>query len=269
MIRLEKEMETLLITLYSKAMMSKTGQIIRDRMAEDAVGRIEYDFERLGVNQKTQVFMALRSAIIDDFAKGYLRDHPNAAVLHLGCGLDFRYDRLGQPDCAWYDLDYPEVIALKREFCEETAHYRLIASSVNDLVWLDGVPANDEALVIAEGLTMYLSEEELSRLFAALNGKFRSVTYLFDVYSLLSVRLAQKRYNPLLNRTGAQIKWGIDEPERLSRFGLRFIKSLYINDARFVNTIKSAYFRFMFRLMAGMKTANNAMRILVCEKRKH
>jgi O-methyltransferase involved in polyketide biosynthesis len=78
-------------------------------------------------------------------------------------------------------LDYPEVIALKREFCEETAHYRLIASSVNDLVWLDGVPANDEALVIAEGLTMYLSEEELSRLFAALNGKFRSVTYLFDV----------------------------------------------------------------------------------------
>jgi O-methyltransferase involved in polyketide biosynthesis len=266
MIHLEKEMETLLITLYSKAMMSKTGQIIHDRMAEDAVGRIEYDFKRLDVNEKTQVFMALRSAIIDDFAKGYLSDHPNAAVLHLGCGLDFRYDRLGKPDCAFYDLDYPEVIAIKREFCGETAHYRFIASSVNDLAWLDGVPANDEALVIAEGLTMYLSEEELNRLFAALNGKFREVTYIFDVYSLLSVRLAQKRYNPLLNRTGAEIKWGIDEPERLSRFGLRFIKSLYINDARFVKTIKSAYFRFMFRLTMGVKAANNAMRILVCEK---
>lgn len=266
MIHLEKEMETLLITLYSKAIMSETGQIIRDRMAEDAVGRIEYDFKRLDVNKKTQVFMALRSAIIDDFAKGYLRDHPNATVLHLGCGLDFRYDRLGKPDCGWYDLDYPEVIALKRQFCEETAQYRLIASSVNDLAWLDGVPEKNEVLIIAEGLTMYLSEEELSRLFAAINSKFPSVTYIFDVYSLLSVRLAQKRYNPLLNRTGAQIKWGIDEPERLSRFSLSFSKSLYINDARFVKTIKSAYFRFMFRLMAGIKTANNAMRILICEK---
>lgn len=266
MIHLEKEMETLLITLYSKAKMSETGQIIRDRMAENAVGNIEYDFKRLDVNKKTQIFMALRSAIMDDFTKGYLNAHPTAAVLHLGCGLDFRYDRLGRPDCAWYDLDYPEVIAIKREFCEETAQYRLIASSVNDLTWLDGLPEKDEVLVIAEGLTMYLSEEELSRLFTAINGKFRDATYIFDVYSLLSVRLAQKRYNPLLNRTGAQIKWGIDEPERLSRFGLSFSKSLYINDARFVKTIKSVYLRFMFKLMAGVKAANNAMRILVCEK---
>jgi len=266
MVHLEKEMETLLITLYSKAMMSKSGQIIRDDLAEDAVARIEYDFKRLDVNKKTQVFMALRSAIIDDFVRDHLIAHPNAAVLHLGCGLDFRYNRLGRPDCAWYDLDYPEVIAIKREFASETAHYRFIASSVNKLAWLDGIPDMDEVLVIAEGLTMYLSEEELSRLCMAINRKFGSVTYIFDVYSLLSVRMAQKRYNPLLNRTGAEIKWGIDDPEQLSQFGLRFLNTLYINDARFVRTIKSGYFRFMFRLMAGIDTANDAMRILVCEK---
>ena len=266
MIRLEREMETLLITLYSKAKMSETGQIITDRKAEDAVKSVEYDFHKLNVNKKTQVFMALRSAIIDAFAQDYLKTQPNACVLHLGCGLDFRYDRLNRPDCDWYDLDYPEVVAIKREFVEESAHYRFLASSVNELSWLNSVQDNSHALVIAEGLTMYLSEQEIEWLFTAINQKFPAVTYIFDVYSLISVRLSQKRLNSLLNRTGAQIKWGIDEPERLSYLGMRYIKSLYINDARFVKTIKSAYFRMMFRLMSGFKTANNAMRILVYEK---
>lgn len=266
-ITLKKEMETLLITLYSKARMSESGQIITDKKAEEVLGLIDYDFKKLSVNKKTQVFMALRSAIIDDFAANFLRQNPSARVLHLGCGLDFRAQRIKRASSLWYDLDYPEVIDLKQQFCAEDERYRFIASSVNELGWLDGVAHGGEpVLVIAEGLTMYLSAEEIERLFTAINERFENITYIFDVYSELSVKLTQKRLNGLLNRTGAEIKWGIDNPKQLERFGMTFVKSLYLNDERFVKTIKSGYFRMMFKLTMGSKTVNNAMQILVFEK---
>ncbi len=266
-IMLKKEMETLLITLYSKALMSESGQIITDKKAEQVLQLLDYDFKKLAVNKKTQVFMALRSAIIDDFATDFLRRNPSARVLHLGCGLDFRAQRIEKANSLWYDLDYPEVMDLKRQFCVEDQRYRFIASSVNDFRWLDGVEYGGEpVLVIAEGLTMYLSPEEIERLFTAINTKFSSVVYIFDVYSKLSVELTQKRLNSLLNRTGAQIKWGIDNPKELERLGMSYEKSLYLNDERFVKTIRSGYFRIMFRLTMGSKTVNNAMRILIYAK---
>lgn len=266
-ITLKKEMETLLITLYSKAQMSASGQIIKDKKAESVIPCINYDFKKLAVNQKTQVFMALRSAIIDDFTEEFLRLNPGAVVLHLGCGLDFRVTRITGNYSRFYDLDYPEVIELKRQFCKEDERYRFIASSVNDLSWLNQVEYGDaQLLVIAEGLTMYLAGEEIDRLFTEINKRAKQITYLFDVYSELSVRLTQKRLNSLMNRTGAEIKWGIDNPEKLERLGLRYLKSLYLNDSRFVSTIKSGYFRMMFRLTMGSKLVNNAMRILVYRK---
>ncbi len=264
---LKKEMETLLITLYSKAEMSRSGQIITDKKAEEVLPLIDYDFKRLAVNKKTQVFVALRSAVIDRFAEDFIMRNQSAVVLHLGCGLDFRAERINRGQSMWYDLDYPKVIQIRRQFCEESDRYRLIASSVNNLSWLDGVGnSGDPVLVIAEGLTMYLSADEIERLFMTINSCFANVTYIFDVYSELSVKLTQMKLNSLLTRTGAEIKWGIDSPAKLEQFGMKFTKSLYLNDERFVKTIKSGYFRLMFKLTMGSRTVNNAMRILVFEK---
>ncbi len=267
-ITFKKEMETLLITLYSKAKMSASGQIITDKKAESIIKRLDYDFKKLAVNKKTQVFMALRSAIIDDFTQEFIRQNPSTIVLHLGCGLDFRAQRIKKANATWYDLDYPQVIELKRSFCEEDEHYQFIASSVNELSWINLIDYSGQpVLVIAEGLTMYLSAEEIERLFMSINKGFSSVTYIFDVYSEMSVKLTQMKLNSLITRTGAEIKWGIDNPNKLERLGMKFVKSLYLNDERFVKTIKSSYFRTMFKLTMGSKTVNNAMRILVFKKR--
>ncbi len=266
-ITLKNEMETLLITLYSKAVMSETNQIIIDKKAEEVIKMIDYDFKKLGVNKKTQVFMALRSVMIDGFVQEYLRENPHALVLHLGCGLDFRQERIDAKNIHWYDLDYPQVIQLKRQFCKESEHYRFIASSVNDLKWLESVEYSPQnVLVIAEGLTMYLSAEEIEGLITSLNHKFNNITYIFDVYSELSVKLTKNKWNNLLNRTGAQIKWGIDDPKELEHLGIQYLKTLYLNDSSFVKTIKSRYFRFMFKLTMKSKIVNRAMCILVFKK---
>ena len=45
----------------------------------------------------------------------FIAEHPDAVVVQIGAGLDARYERLGKPrSTAWYDLDLPEVIEVRR-----------------------------------------------------------------------------------------------------------------------------------------------------------
>ena len=39
-------------------------------------------------------------------------------------------------------------------------HYHLVASSATDLAWLDAIPMDRPALLIAEGVSMYLTESD-------------------------------------------------------------------------------------------------------------
>ncbi|MQA97206.1 MAG: hypothetical protein GEV11_22140 [Streptosporangiales bacterium] len=90
---------------------------------------------------------------------GYVRDHltgrDDPLVLHLGCGLDARAERVGADRGRWYDLDLPEVIDLRRRFLTETPGRRMIAASVTDHAWMDVVDGTGPAMIVAEGLLMY------------------------------------------------------------------------------------------------------------------
>ena len=80
-------------------------------------------------------------------------------VIHLGCGLDARITRV-QPfsSIAWFDIDYPDVISLRKEFYSETNEYKMIASSITAQNWLETIPADRPAnigsykLRVIEGL---------------------------------------------------------------------------------------------------------------------
>lgn len=60
--------------------------------------------------------LAMRASILDDFTKDFLNNNPSCLVLHLGCGLDSRFMRLGVHVGMWYDLDFPEVIDIKNNY---------------------------------------------------------------------------------------------------------------------------------------------------------
>ncbi|MGE4483807.1 MAG: class I SAM-dependent methyltransferase, partial [Oscillospiraceae bacterium] len=122
-ISLEKEMETLLIPLYGRAMMSTKG-IFEDEDAELAVKNIDYDFSKLHIRDKTQIMLSIRGALIDKFTNKFIRDHPDSTVVYLGCGLDARAKRIGFPAKIWYDLDFSQVIDIKKQLYSETDNYR-------------------------------------------------------------------------------------------------------------------------------------------------
>ena len=263
-ISLKKEMETLLIPLYGKAQMSKKG-IFRDFDAEEAVEKIDYDFSKLRIQEKTQVMLSIRAAMMDDFAAAYLKEYPRSAVAHLGCGLDARARRLGIPVRMWYDLDFPQVIDIKKQLYEETESCRYIASSVTDLSWMDEVDGGGyPLLVIAEGLFMYLTEEDIKELLLNMRDRFKDVTLIFDAYSKLTASKAS--HHPSLKETGAVINWGVDSPAEIEAFGngITHKKTLYLTDENALGRLSSGY-RAMFALAGKFKVAREAHRIFVFE----
>src|ERR1044072_3192814 len=99
-----------------------------------------YDDGRFGTSQMG-LAAVVRTKAHDDWARSFITDHPDAVVLHLGCGLDSPVDRIDPPGTVdWYDLDSPSVIELRRELLPPREHHTLIDSSVTDLAWLDRVP---------------------------------------------------------------------------------------------------------------------------------
>lgn len=98
--------------------------------------------------------MCLRAKLIDDLISDCFSKNNKSIVLHLGCGLDSRYDRIKKPDVDWYDVDFKEVIDIRKHFFLETDDYHLIPSSVTEKEWLEKVPGriseeNKQYIVIA------------------------------------------------------------------------------------------------------------------------
>jgi O-methyltransferase involved in polyketide biosynthesis len=129
--------ETLLIILAIRAFESqRPDALIKDERAEVLVSQMDQDFLRkklAKIEDYSQVATILRSRDFDRHARDFLARHPEAVVVHIGCGLDTRFERLDNGRVEWYDLDLPDVIELRRKLIGgEGERYHLLACSVLD-----------------------------------------------------------------------------------------------------------------------------------------
>lgn len=216
-ISLTGEKETLLITLYGKGEESRLpDSLLHDRFAAAALEHIDYDFKRLNINRDMMIGLAMRAHILDRWARAFLAFHPDATVLHLGCGLDSRIFRIDPPaGTRWFDVDYPEAIELRRRLYPEREGYALIGSALPDPGWLDSVPTDRPALIVAEGVFPYLAADETLPLLDRLASHFPSGELAFDAYSRLGLRLIRKQ--PAVRATGAQVHWSLEDPHEIER----------------------------------------------------
>jgi O-methyltransferase involved in polyketide biosynthesis len=259
---LTKEQETLLIPLYAKA---QHNPIIHDEKARQILDGIAYDFSRLKIPQKTVPTLCIRAKQLDEYTRAFIDAHPDALILHLGCGLDSRCLRAQpdpRPETLWFDLDLRDVIDLRRKFYQESDGYRMIASSVTDLTWLEQIPAGEHpVLVIAEGLLMYLHEEDVRALILRLHERFPGCGIVFDAFSVMTVQRVHA--HPSLQRTGAEVHWGIDDPHEIEGWadGIRLKEEWFFSQSPDIGKL-GWFYRFMFRLTASIPAVQRAQRLL-------
>jgi O-methyltransferase involved in polyketide biosynthesis len=220
--------ETLLITLYIRAVESqRPDALIKDERAEALVRQLDQESlqKTLALTDDfSRVAVILKGREFDRFAQDFLRRHPDAVVVHIGCGLDTRFERVcsEQPDngqVEWYDLDLPDVIELRRKLVGgEGAHHHLLAGSVLDSAWLDTVSAFRQRpfLFLAEGGFMYFEEAQVKWLVLTLRDHFPGAELVFDAFSPF-MRWA---HNFKVTRTGigAHLHWALKHGQDLERW---------------------------------------------------
>ncbi|WP_185806935.1 class I SAM-dependent methyltransferase [Bacillus salinus] len=262
-IKLEKEKETLLITFYSKVLETqKKNPILVDEEAVKLMQRIEYDYSLLKVPKKTQITVCIRAKLMDDYVSEFLLKHPQGTVINMGCGLDTRFFRVDNGAVKWFDLDFPEVMELKSKFFPETDRYRHISSSVTDWTWLEQIQIEGKVMVVAEGLLMYVQENEVKILFEKLQHKLPGSQFVFDVFSSMTVNKINR--HPSIKKTGANLYWGIDDAKEIERWGdnFAFIEERYFAESKDVSKLSFGY-RMGFKVAGLFPVANKAHRIVL------
>jgi len=221
-------METLLITLYLRAMESgRPDALITDDKAVALVKKISddglYDFGRitsLHLSEENRLVIILRNREFDRCARDYLARHPDAVVAHIGCGLDTRFERVDNGRVEWYELDLPNVIGIRRELTGgETGRHHLLGCSVLDDEWMDKVSVHQGRtfLFLAEGVFMYFKEAEAKRLVLRLRDRFPGAELAFDAYSPIHVLRHNLQY--LASKIKFPTHWGIWHGQEVEAWG--------------------------------------------------
>ena len=193
--------ETLMIPLYGRKMCSELyPKLYRDETAIRLMDEVDYDFSALEKKSGSmmQRFGFLEAAMRqNDLAfevRDYLKAHPNAAVVNLGCGLDNTGRSCDNGSCRIYNLDFPDVIAVRNELLPAGEREKNIPCDLNDTSWFSEIDAADGAVFYAAGVFYYFLKEQVKALVQKMAGAFPGSVLVFDAANEKAVKLMLKTW---------------------------------------------------------------------------
>jgi len=249
--------KTLYIPLYGKAYVSRKGILLQDAKAEALWEAEGFPLKGKSASKWLAYCMGMRSAVFDRWTKDKIRKNPKATVLHIGCGLDNRVGRVAAGETLWYDVDFPEVIAQRKLHYRETDTYRMVSADARESGWLEHIPG-DCAIVVLEGISMYLKPEELQALFAAIRTRFSTAAILMDCYTQFAAK-ASKYKNPI-NDVGVTEVYGLDDPRSLEQSGLQFLSEWDMTPEDMISQLQGME-KWVFRKLYAGKMARKLYRM--------
>jgi O-methyltransferase involved in polyketide biosynthesis len=211
---------TMLVPLWARAVeTTRPRPIISDWTAVTTIASLDYDFHSLRVPSATQVGCCVRTALIDNMVREYLRGHPRATLINIGEGLDNRFGRVDNGVMSCIDLDLPAIIALRERFHPGHRRRRCIAADVLDPAWMkEAVPqGQDNPLLVAEGVLMYLDPADVRALFDHIARQWPGAGIIFD--STIPAMLPFGSRFELGNRFDAPFRWAVGNAAELETWG--------------------------------------------------
>ena len=241
--------KTLYIPLHGKAYVSRKGIILQDPKAEEIWDAEGFELKGKSKSKWLAYYMGARSAVFDEWVKQQMEAIPEGVVIHIGCGMDSRILRVGTENHKWYDVDFNEVIEERKRYYTESDHYKMLAGDVRNCAWLTAIAEKETAIVVMEGVSMYLTVDEMQNLTQNLCAHFENVTLLVDAYTSFAAKMSKRR-NPI-NDVGVTEVYGIDNPQAYQNEKLAFIKEHTMVPQNYIDELEG-FEKFVFaKLYAG------------------
>ena len=255
--------ETLIIPLYSRKLCSELyPNIYRDETAVRLIDQIDYDFSAAEKKSRSlmQRFGALEVAMRqNDLAfevRDYLKDHPNAAVVNLGCGLDSTDKACDNGSCKIYNLDFPDVIPVRNELLSAGDREQNVPCDLNDTAWFSQIDASNGAVFFASGVFYYFLTEQVKALVQAMADAFPGGVLVFDATNRTAVKMIAKTWlkSAKIKDVGAYFAVS-DAPKEIGAWDSRLQVTsrgymLGYNDLK--DPSVSGFFRFLAKVGDGM-----------------
>jgi len=216
--------ETLLLPLWGRAFETqKDKPRLIDKKAVEIMKRIDYDFSDI---EKTQAMSqhgwVARSLHTDRMILDFTEKHPEATIVNIGCGMDTTFSRINNGKIMFYELDLPDVIALRKKFYEDSDRHISIASSFLDTEWFEKITVGDGLLFLAGGVFCYFEEEQIKKFFIQTADYFKECDFFFDAMSPMGIKMAKKQ---VLKKGGMGMSmdggWGLKPIKNLEKWDKR------------------------------------------------
>ncbi len=254
--------ETLLLTLQARALdATMRTPILGDTRQAELADRIDYDFTKLKLKSGLICGTALRAKKLDDAVRAFTAMHQNAVVLDLGCGLDTRMLRCDPPaDVDWYDIDYPEVIELRRQLLPHSSH--LLGVDLTQPGWTQQLPADRPAMIVAEGLLPFLPGDSFHIMIREATTHFASGELALNGYTRFAAWAM--KYHPSIKAIGIGAAQGFDDPHEPETWDahLTLIEEQLIIHAREVALFPQPLRALSHTIALSPKLSRQANRIL-------
>ena len=120
--------ETLLIPLYGrKQAMDRYPDIFMDHDCQEIFSHVDFQVSeqmRGKIGKIGSIMGATRQFDMASVCRRYLKDHPKACVVNLGCGLDTTFRQVDNGHARAYNLDFPDAIAARNELLRDEHRLR-------------------------------------------------------------------------------------------------------------------------------------------------
>lgn len=270
-IRIEKNtvQETLVIPLYGRKLCTERfPNLFRDDKAVELINRIDYDFSELEKRSKSFAYrfgaleVAMRENDLMVEAKDYLKTHPKTALVNLGCGLNQTAENCDNGECTIYNLDLPDVIAVRKELLPEGGRVKSIAADLNELSWFDSIDASNGVCFLAAGVFYYFKTKQIKRLFTAMAERFPGGRLVFDSANRRAMKIMLKTWVKEAGITSIADYFSVDSIEKDI---IPWVNNARVSSRGYMlgyNDLKDPSVPGLFRLMARLGDGFMKMQII-------
>lgn len=200
-VKIEKNsiQETLVIPLYARKLCTEIyPSIFKDELAAKLLERLDYDFS--SIEKKAHSFLqrfgsleiAIRQKNLQIEVEKYLRKHPNAAVVNVGCGLDETGETCDNGVCKIYNIDMPDVIEARNALIPTQDRVKNISCDLNDTSWFNEIDDEGGSVFFASGVFYYFKIEEMQKLINTMADRFKGGKLVFDITGKAGLKMVLK-----------------------------------------------------------------------------